>query len=122
MTTRTQPAPTDMRSDWDLHTFMEAEVEADRRAEQEGGRWVAVDRGGHTFPRYSVTRVPEVGDAVSYAFNGDSYPDGKVVRVTKTQITTDTGKIYRRKGLTAAWKSGSWTLVLGHEHRWNPEV
>jgi hypothetical protein len=24
--------------------------------------------------------------------------------------------------LKAAWKSGGWTLVLGHEHRWNPEV
>lgn len=112
----------DGRSDWDLSTMAEAEVEADRRMDREGGRWVAVDRGPHVSPRYGVARVPGVGEPVSRGLNGDTYPDGVVVRVTRTQIVTDTGHVYRRRGLTGSWKHGHWCLVEGHERRWNPEV
>jgi hypothetical protein len=109
-------------TEWDLTSMTDAAVEADRQAEKHGGRWEPVDRGPRTSPRYGTVRVPEVGEPVSRTLNGDCYPDGTVVRVTKTQIVTDTGHVYRRKGQTASWKDGPWYLTEGHERRWNPEV
>lgn len=114
---------TSYRSDADLESFTDATVEADRRMDAEGGMWVAVDRGENVWPRFGVTRVPQVGEPVSYGFNGDSYPDGFVTRVSKTlQITTDTGNVYRRKGATGTWvrTGGTWRLVRGHVSALNP--
>lgn len=71
-----------------------------------------------------MTRVPAVGDPVSYSFNGDSYPDGHVTKVSKTlRVTTSSGKVYRRKGLTGAWiaEGGTWSLGFGHVSKRNPE-
>lgn len=118
-------ANTSYRSDADLETFTDATVEADRRMDAEGGMWVAVDRGKNVWPRFSVARVPQVGEPVSYAFNGDSYPDGVVTKVSKAlRITTDSGNVYRRKGTTGAWikAGGAWRLVRGHVSALNPSL
>ena len=37
------------------------------------------------------------GDDVSYGFNGDWYYDGKVTRITKMFLTTDSGNKYSLK-------------------------
>ena len=76
----------------------------------------------------NATTVFNVGDAVSYAFNGDCYPDGLVVSVgtgVKQVVTTDTGSRYYRKVSRhgdVSWikEGGTWTLVKGHTRRWNP--
>lgn len=86
---------------------------------------VPTDSGPHCYPRYSVTRVPQVGDLVSYSFNGDSYPDGEVVAVTKTlQVKTSGGHTYRRKRETGSWvrPGGTWSLIRGHVSERNPHV
>lgn len=114
---------TETRSDADLETLTDATVEADRRMEADGGLWVAVDNGNSVWPRFGVTRVPAVGEPVSYACNGDSYPDGVVTKVSAAlRITTDSGNVYRRKGTTGAWvkEGGTWRLVHGHVSALNP--
>jgi len=39
----------------------------------------------------------QVGDEVSYGIGGDRYHDGRIVRITKRFIFTDSGKKYTRK-------------------------
>lgn len=88
-----------------------------------GVTYVATDAGPHCSPRYDVIELLCVGDAVSYSFNGDTYPDGYIVSVSKSMkvITTDTGSRYYRRRLTGAWvKDGTWSLVAGHRHELNP--
>lgn len=38
-----------------------------------------------------------VGQDVSYGINGDRYYDGKITRITKRFITTDSGRKYTQK-------------------------
>jgi len=89
-----------------------------------GKKYLPVDEGDHVSPRYSIIEPWKVGDKVSYAFNGDYYPDGEIVKITKTyQITTSTGKKYLRRRNTSRWAmvGGTWSLVEGHISKWNPE-
>jgi hypothetical protein len=88
-----------------------------------GRMYLPVDNGPHHSPRYDIIDAPQVGDEVSYGFNGDYYPDGTVVKVSPTfQITTSTGRKYRRKGSTAGWyqPGGTWGLVRGLIYEQNP--
>jgi hypothetical protein len=41
--------------------------------------------------------IYNVGDDVSHGINGDSYYDGKITRITKRFIFTDSGRQYTRK-------------------------
>lgn len=85
--------------------------------------YVGIDEGDCCSPRYDVVRAPRVGDLVSYGFNGDSYPDGEIVSVSKTmQVITSTGKRYRRRGKTGTWlrTGGTWSLIHGHISERNP--
>ncbi len=41
----------------------------------------------------------QVGDEVSYGIGGDRYYDGKITRITKRFIFTDSGRKYTRKEL-----------------------
>ena len=45
----------------------------------------------------------QVGDDVSYGINCDRYYDGKITRITKRFIFTDSGRKYTRK----VYKDGS---------------
>lgn len=88
-----------------------------------GELYLAIDNTDAVSPRYDVVVAPKIGDKVSYGYNGDYYPDGEIVKITKTlQITTSTGKTYRRKGNTASWylPAGTWRLVYGHIDERNP--
>lgn len=90
-------------------------------------RVVAIDAGPGVHPRFGVHLVPAQHDPVSYAFNGDSYPDGLVISVghgPRAVITTDTGSRYYRYKLTARWikQGGTWNLVRGHISSYNREL
>lgn len=87
--------------------------------------YIAIDSGPNVSPRYDVIERPQVGDEVSYGFNGDSYPDGKIIKVSGPNfriITTDTGSVYYRRKLTGGWikKGGTWSLTRGHRYEQNP--
>lgn len=88
--------------------------------------YIAIDRGSHCSPRYDVIEAFKVGEKVSYAFNGDCYPDGTIVSIGKgrmARITTSTGKTYIRHKLSSSWRSsggGTWSLVRGHHFEQNP--
>lgn len=111
------------RNDW--KTF-EA---ADEVAKALGSAYIATDAGPYVSPRYDVIALPQVGDDVSYAFNGDSYPCGKVTKVSafphrRIEARDEAGRacvFYRRKQ-TGAWvMDGTWSLQAGHVNKRNPE-
>lgn len=108
----------------DIGSFMQAERIVEDLADlMLCDTYVAVDCGEGTYPRFDVVAAPKVGEAVSYGFNGDYYPDGVIVAVTKKfKVTTSTGNTYRRRKLTANWKQphGPWSLVHGHISEQNP--
>jgi len=110
-------------SDWDITDFEHATQHAKELTESTNIHYIPVDRGPHTAPQFSITVVPQIGDEVSYAFNGDSRPYGTITKVSKTLkvITTSTGKKYYRKNLTSTWKyAKTWSLVNGHHDERNP--
>jgi uncharacterized protein (UPF0248 family) len=87
-----------------------------------------VDRGESVSPRYAVMRAFQVGEPVSYAFNGDYYPCGRIVSITGKDnriITTRDHngrerKFWRRRK-SESWKSdGMWSLVSGWHNDQNP--
>lgn len=88
------------------------------------GTQIVVDNGPYVCPRFSVIEPPKVGDAVSYAFNGDYYPDGEIVKISGKNlriVTTSNGSKFWRKGNSGRWiKDGTWSLVPGHIDRRNP--
>jgi len=66
----------------------------------------------------------KVGDEVSYGINADCYYDGKITRITKRFIFTDSGKKYTRKvdrnGKVSYRQVGcSYVYLMAgrHEHR-----
>lgn len=88
-----------------------------------GEAHVGTDAGDHVSPRYNICRLPQIGDRVSYGFNGDFYPDGEIVKISKNlQVTTSSGRRYRRQGNSARWLvvGGTWALVAGHVSALNP--
>lgn len=88
-----------------------------------GNTYLPVDNGSFTWPRYDVVEAPKVGDKVSYAFNGDYYPDGEIVKITNGwRITTSTGNKYNRRKNSGNWRmiGGTWSLVQGHINERNP--
>lgn len=89
-----------------------------------GPKFIATDAGSHVSPRYDVQELPQIGDKVSYAFNGDYYPCGKIATISKSLklITTTKGQKFYRLRETGCWKyNGTWSLVAGHVSRLNPE-
>lgn len=110
------------RNDW--KTFEAAKLVAAAL----GAGYLATDAGPHVSPRYDVIEVPQVGDDVSYAFNGDYYPCGKVVQIYRNlscivtkQADGRTCRFYKQ-GDRGTWKmDGTWTLVKGTHSRLNPE-
>jgi hypothetical protein len=85
-----------------------------------------------------------VGDEVSYGFNGDWYPDGKVEKITKKFLITTGGKKYSLFNYSArelikdangktvdcedvikegfrSVNGGTWTLAKGVIRETNPE-
>ena len=108
---------------WDFECFEQAMLIAIQAESTTGKEYLPVDNGEWVSPRYDVIEAPCVGDKVSSGFNGDYYPEGEIVKISKNFkiITTSTGKKFYRKGLTDRWRWGRiWTLVAGHHDRKNP--
>lgn len=111
---------------WDFKTLADAEmVAAEATALNDGNVYIAQDGGESISPRFDVVRAPAKGDPISYAFNGDYYPDGHIKSISKTgkKITSTTGRsYYRTREHSAKWRyAGTWTLVYGHHDKRNPE-
>jgi len=87
--------------------------------------FIAVDEGNSRWPQFDVQALPKVGDKVSYAFNGDCYPDGEITKISdsKRVIYTSTGHRFYRWRLSGSWLyDRMWYLVPGHIREWNPEL
>ena len=111
------------QSSWNWKSFEEVEKLARYVTAMTGRTYVAVDHTESTSPRFTIMQLPAVGDPVSFSFNGDTYPDGHIVAMTKKlQITTSTGSKYRRYKNTSGWckTGGTWWLVKGHIYEQNP--
>lgn len=119
--------------DWGMNCFMVRDVPQERHevlarqaTEVTGRLHVVIDNGSHRYGnRYDILEAPAVGDAVSYGFNGDSYPDGYITHVTAGTlrvVKTDTGSVYYRKKNSGAWvkKGGTWGMTKGHTQKINP--
>lgn len=123
-----EPAHNDNRSicRWNMKTFADAMHTADRaNTLNDGNTYIATDAGSCVSPRYDVQRVPKVGEEVSYGFNGDYYPCGKIVSVgkgAKLIVKTSTGATFYRRKLTGSWikEGGTWCLVMGTHNDKNP--
>lgn len=109
-------------SRWDLNSLEDAQLLADKVTAFAGKPYIATDAGSSTFPRFDVREAPQVGDKVSYSFNGDSYPCGVITSISKTgkRITTSEGKIFNRYKQTGSYKSHCWYMVAGHIEERNP--
>lgn len=106
----------------DLDTLDFAREIAQQATELTGDLHIAIYRES-VLPHCDIIRSPKVGDPVSYAFNGDSYPCGHIASISKSLkvVTTSTGrKFYRRKESGAWINAGTWTLVHGHVETRNP--
>lgn len=84
--------------------------------------YLPVDRGQYVRPQFAIEEKPQVGDEVSKAFNGDAYPVGRIVRVSKTfkRIETSEGAVFFRRP-NGGWRCGrTWWLVKGVVNERNP--
>lgn len=101
-----------------------------------GAGWIATDAGPYVSPRYDVIDLPKVGDAVSYTFNGDSYPCGTIKsispgpgfrRIVAGPDFTGKDRVFWRRchdgePTGGAWiNEKTWSLISGHHERRNPE-
>lgn len=74
---------------------------------------------------WKVGRLPQIGDEVSKSFNGDTYPEGKIVKMWKDRkaVFTDTGVRFSRVG-DMCWKEGgkdgAFSMIQGHKYEQNP--
>lgn len=86
----------------------------------------------------TVKHTYKVGDEVSYGFNGDWYPAGRVARITKKFLTTDSGHKFSLvirtlwtkigeheyadvdKEIFVSVGGGTWTLTKGRVREQNP--
>ena len=100
----------------EIKDFATVEKYAKQLTEVIGKKIIAIDRD-RVYPRFTIMEMYEIGDPVSYAFNGDYYPDGHIVKISPSlMITTSTGKKYRRYKTTGTWlqPGGTWRLIDGH--------
>lgn len=117
--TSTYPADTSYFTRHDFGSLAEAQAVADEL----GDNYIATDAGRGCSPQFDVEVRPQIGDDVSYAFNGDYYPCGQIVKISPTmkKITTSNGDTFYRLRQTGSWKmNGTWSLVSGHHNKRNP--
>lgn len=112
------------KSRWDWKTLEAAQEVADAASVFSGELYIAIDSGANTFPRFDVIRAPAVGDAVSYSFNGDTYPCGHIKSISPSlkRVVTTTNKVFHRRRNGGSWvMNKTWSLVKGHISELNPE-
>ena len=114
---------------WISARDFESKIDADAMAQyltaMKGAPYLGCDAGSGHYPRYTVVAAPRLGDEVSYGFNGDYYPCGKITRITKGwRVTTDGGKTFNRYKETGGWRmvGGTWWMVDGVVDERNPHI
>lgn len=116
--------PVTAQSRWDWKSKEEVDRLAMFLTAMTGKSYIGTDAGDSVFPQFDIVEIPSVGDKVSYAFNGDCYPDGEIVSINKKnlKITTSSGQVYKRRKNTGSWTQGQggWYLVNGHHYEQNP--
>lgn len=104
----------------DWASFDQVTAIAAKLTELTGKTYLPTD-SGHGHYRFGMTQAPMIGDEVSYTFNGDYYPCGKIEKISKTYyITVSGGKVFRRHQKTSSWLHHGWTLIKGHRSEQNP--
>jgi hypothetical protein len=107
----------------DMPDFAFAEKIAASASKLMNKLYIATDSGPNVSPRYDVIEAPAVGDEVSYAFNGDAYPCGKIVKISESlrviEVSEFKKKFYRR-GQSGCWKKDGWSLIPGVVNERNP--
>lgn len=109
------------RNDWTSKDQVDAI--ATQLTEHTGHLFLGLDNGRNVKPRFDIFKAPKVGDVVSMGFNGDFYPCGKIVSISKTmkKIVTDNDTVFWRRGESARWlNSGTFVLVAGEHNERNP--
>jgi hypothetical protein len=108
----------------DIENLAQAKGIAAQATALRGVLYLGIDKGPCNYPRYDVVEAPALGHEVSYAFNGDYYPAGRIVKISDSlrRVATDQGHIFFRRRETGSWiKDGTWTMVRGVHNRLNPE-
>jgi hypothetical protein len=109
------------RNDWkSLEEAEKVAVEATALTER---LHIATDSGPYCSPRYDVIEAPRVGDEVSKSFNGDSYPAGRISKISSSlrRVETDTGEVFWRHRESGSWIEGqTWSMIPGHISERNP--
>jgi hypothetical protein len=112
------------KDSWHWKSFEQVEGMARYLTAMTGKTHIGVDHGPHISPRFEIIQPPKVGDEVSRGFNGDYYPCGKIVKITKGwRITTSEGIVFNRRKQTATWVEtggGPFCLVPGVRNESNP--
>ena len=107
----------------DIESVEHAAEIAESAKKVTGKTYLPIDSGKGVWPRFDVIEAPEVGEPVSYGFNGDYYPCGHIKSISanfRLIVTTAGQKFYRRRQ-SANWvHSGMWSLVNGHRSELNP--
>lgn len=110
-------------SDGRVDSWKEAEELAASLTSLLDAVYLPYDMGEYHSPRFGVVKLPKIGDLVSKGFNGDYYPEGTVVSISKSykKISTSTGVHFYRFRQTRSWVShGTWGMVRGHVSERNP--
>lgn len=109
------------QSRWDWDSFEEVTAIAESLTEKYGKKFLPTESSS-CFPKFDVIEAPEVGDFVSRSFNGDSYPVGKIVKISSSyrRIQTEDGTIFYRRQHTGSWVNNSFFLVKGNHSELNP--
>jgi len=113
----------------DYKSKAEVDALALRLTAMSGKHWIGFDDGPGTSHQFGVMEVPRIGDDVSYGFNGDYRPCGKITKITKGLRITATDEkghtmVFNRKKETSGWKrvGGTWWLVKGIHDERNPHI
>lgn len=120
--TEVQNGP-EWQSRWEWKSLEQVQKIARLLSINTGKNYVGADSGPNVSPCFDVIEMWNVGDKVSYTFNGDYYPDGEIVKITKTgQVLTSEGNRYIRRGESPVWlrTGGTWALVHGWRSDKNP--
>lgn len=99
------------QSRWDWKSFEEVERLAAYLSAMTGKIHLGVDSGPCVSPQFDVIEAPRVGDEASRGFNGDYYPVGKIVRITKGLMVITEDEHGKQRRFNRIKKSGGWREV-----------
>lgn len=98
----------------------EATVYAEQLSSTLKRPYIAVQTAYGHRRKFDIIAAPQVGDKVSYTFNGECYPCGEIVRISPTlkKIITNHDKVFYRRGNTGQWMMhNTWSMIPGHHFK-----